>query len=164
FDHKHQPIGNTAHEGLRKMCRDILRSILRTLTEMERVVLTMDQIHTLRVKFRREAQDYTRQYFVDARFNNIDYDRHQEEINVELFEQVITEAGQDYLNNPANVQIPDWTRALAVMPALREQLREATRRDMTEAKALINTQGSTELSLSENCNAHNPVITVNPSA
>ncbi|MEL7035849.1 MAG: glucosyl-3-phosphoglycerate synthase [Cyanobacteria bacterium J06592_8] len=160
FDHKHQPIGNTAHEGLRKMCRDILRSILRTLTETERVVLTMDQIHTLRVKFRRKAQDYTRQYFVDARFNNIDYDRHQEEINVELFEQVITEAGQDYLNNPANVQIPDWTRALAVMPALREQLREATRRDMTEAKASINTQSNTELSLSENCNAHNPVITV----
>lgn len=141
------------------MCRDILRSILRTLTEMERVVLTIDEIRTLRVKFRREAQDYTRQYFVDARFNNLEYDRHQEEITVELFEQVITEAGQDYLNNPASIQIPDWTRALAVMPALREQLREATRRDMAEAKASMNAQGNSDLSRPDsNHNTHNPVI------
>ncbi|ERT09140.1 putative glycosyltransferase [Lyngbya aestuarii BL J] len=161
FDHKHQPIGNSTHEGLRKMCRDILRSILRTLTEMERVVLTMDEIRTLRVKFRREAQDYTRQYFVDARFNNLEYDRHQEEVTVELFEQVITEAGQDYLNNPANIQIPDWTRALAVMPALREQLREATRRDMAEAKASMNTLGNSDASRVEsNHNTPNPVIVI----
>ncbi|NJO47383.1 MAG: glucosyl-3-phosphoglycerate synthase [Oscillatoriales cyanobacterium RM2_1_1] len=138
FDHKHQSVGETADQGLRKMCRDILRSILRTLTETERVVLTSDHIRTLRVKFRREAQNITRQYFVDARFNNLHYDRHQEEITVELFEQVITEAGQDYLDNPANVQIPDWTRALAVMPALREQLREATRRDMADAEMMLN--------------------------
>ncbi len=157
FDHKHQPIGNSTHEGLRKMCRDILRSILRTLTESERIVLTMDQIRTLRVKFRREAQDFTRQYFVDARFNNLHYDRHQEEITVELFEQVITEAGQDYLNNPANVQIPDWTRALAVMPALREQLREATRRDMAEAQAFLSTQPE-GLSSQDHPNSQNPVI------
>ena len=139
------------------MCRDILRSILRTLTESERIVFTMDQIRTLRVKFRREAQDFTRQYFVDARFNNLHYDRHQEEMIVELFEQVITEAGQDYLNNPANVQIPDWTRALAVMPALREQLREGTRRDMAEAQAFLNLQPEA-LSSQDHPNSQNPVI------
>ncbi|MGF1493616.1 MAG: glucosyl-3-phosphoglycerate synthase [Microcoleaceae cyanobacterium] len=143
FDHKHQPIGDSAHQGLRKMCRDILRSILRTLTEMEQVVLTTDQIRALRVKFRRAAQDITRQYFVDARCNNLPYDRHQEEVIVELFEQVITEAGQDYLDNPANSQIPDWTRALAVMPNLREQLREATCQDMAEAQAILD-QGTKE--------------------
>jgi len=73
---------------------------------------------------------------VDARFNNLHYDRHKEEITVELFEQVIAEAGEEYFRNPAGAQIPDWTRALAVMPALREQLREATRRDMVDARKL----------------------------
>jgi glucosyl-3-phosphoglycerate synthase len=134
FDHKHQPIGQSTNEGLRKMCRDIFRSILRTLTETERVVIRMEDIHALRIKFRREAQDFSRQYFVDARFNNLNYDRHQEEVIVEVFEQVIAESGELFFENPAGAQIPDWTRALAAMPALREQLREATKRDMAEAR------------------------------
>lgn len=51
FDHKHQNIGQSPTEGLRKMCADILRSILRTLIETERVVVNREQIHTLRIKF-----------------------------------------------------------------------------------------------------------------
>jgi glucosyl-3-phosphoglycerate synthase len=137
FDHKHQPIGQSTNEGLRKMCRDIFRSILRTLTETERVVIRMEDIYALRIKFRREAQDFSRQYFVDARFNNLNYDRHQEEVIVEVFEQVIAEAGELFFENPAGAQIPDWTRALAAMPALREQLREATKRDMAEARSFL---------------------------
>lgn len=139
FDHKHQLIGNSTQEGLRKMCLDILRSVLRTLIETERVIVTREQLYTLRIKFRREAQDFTRQYFVDARFNNLHYDRHQEEATVDLFEQVIAEASEQFFQNAVAPQIPDWTRALAAMPALREQLREATRRDMAEAKAILAT-------------------------
>lgn len=136
FDHKHQTVGSSTKEGLQKMCRDILRSILRTLTETEQVVLTREHLHSLRIKFRRQAQDYTRQYFVDARVNNLEFGRHQEEVTTELFEAVIAEAGEDYFSNPAGAQIPDWTRALAVMPDLREQLRDAALTDAAEAKAL----------------------------
>ena len=137
FDHKHQQVGNSSQEGLRKMCRDILRSVLRTLTETEKVVISRDHIHALRVKFRREAQDYTRQYFVDARFNNLQYDRHQEEIITELFEEVISDAGELYFSDPSGAQIPDWTRALAVTPDLREQLQHAVEADMEEVSAMI---------------------------
>jgi glucosyl-3-phosphoglycerate synthase len=136
FDHKHQQVGSSSQEGLRRMCRDILRSILRTLTETEQVVISRDHIHTLRVKFRREAQDYTRQYFVDARFNNLEYDRHREEVITELFEAVISDAGELYFSDPAGAQIPDWTRALAVNPELREQLRDAVIADMEEVQAI----------------------------
>ena len=134
FDHKHQPLGKTSDEGLQKMCRDILRSILRTLTETEPVVVSMDLINALRVKFRREAQDFTRQYFLDARFNGLLYDRHQEEVTIELFEKVILQAGGQYFLNPAGAQIPDWTRALAVMPDLREQLLNASRNDADDVR------------------------------
>ncbi len=129
FDHKHQQLGTNPDEGLQKMCCDILRSILRTLTEMEQVVITRDCIRALRVKFRREAQNFTRQYYVDARFNGLHYDRHQEEIAVELFEQAIAHAGEEYYTNPAGDQIPDWTRALAVIPDLRQQLLACCERD-----------------------------------
>ena len=129
FEHKHQSLGNSSSEGLQKMCRDILQSVLRTLTETEAVVLSMDHIHALRVKFRREAQDFTRQYFMDSRFNGLAYDRHKEEVTIEMFENVVLEAGEQYFMNPVGAQIPDWTRALAVMPTLREELIEAARAD-----------------------------------
>ncbi len=134
FDHKHQAIGNSSEEGLRKMCRDILRSVLRTLTETEQVIISREHIHSLRVKFRRKAQDYTRQYFVDARFNSLQYDRHHEEVISGVFERVILDGGELYFHDPAGAQIPDWTRALAVMPDLREQLLDATLKDAAEAE------------------------------
>ncbi|MCG8362411.1 MAG: glucosyl-3-phosphoglycerate synthase [Pseudanabaenales cyanobacterium] len=133
FEHKHQPLGASANKGLQKMCRDILQSVLRTLTETEQVVVTIDHIRALRIKFRRGAQNLTRQYFVDARFNDLVYDRHKEEITLECFEQVILQAGEQYLEDPTGTQIPDWTRALAVMPDLREQLQNAVFSDMEEA-------------------------------
>ncbi len=134
FEHKHQSLGTSPNEGLQKMCRDILHSILRTLTETEQVVISEDHIHALRVKFRREAQDFTRQYFVDARFNSLVYDRHQEEVTIDVFEQVIRVAGDQYFENPSGAQIPDWTRALAVVPDLREQLQDATELDACEVQ------------------------------
>ena len=135
FDHKHQSLGESSQHGLQKMCRDILQSVLRTLTETERVIISMDHIRALRVKFRREAQDYTRQYFVDALFNNLPYDRHAEENIVEIFDKLILEAGEEYFLNPAGAQIPDWTRAIAVMPELREELRAASIADSQDAMA-----------------------------
>lgn len=136
FEHKHQPIGQSTDEGLQKMCRDILQSVLRTLTETEPVVVSMDHIHALRVKFRREAQDFARQYFVDARFNGLAYDRHVEEVTIDLFEKVILEAGEQYFLNPSGAQIPDWTRALAVIPDLREQFTAAARSDAEGARVM----------------------------
>lgn len=136
FEHKHQSLGESTNSGLQKMCRDILRSVLRTLTETEQVVITMDHIHALRVKFRREAQDYLHQFFIDASFNNLTYDRHREEVTIECFEQVIREAGEQYFLDPAGAQIPAWTRALAIMPDIREYLRDIALRDAAEVKAL----------------------------
>lgn len=134
FEHKHQSLGTSANSGLQKMCRDILQSVFRTLTETEQVVIGPDHIRALRIKYRREAQNLTRQYFVDARFNQLDYDRHQEEMTLETFEQVILEAGRQYLEDPTGTQIPDWTRALAVIPDLREQLMDAVISDMAQAR------------------------------
>ena len=132
FDHKHQGVGTSPTEGLQKMCRDILQSLLRTLTETEQVVIGKDQLRSLRIKFRREAQDLARQYFVDARFNDLQYDRHKEENTLEKFEEVIIKAGEEYLVDPTGTEIPDWTRALAVMPDLRQRLGQAVSDDMQD--------------------------------
>jgi glucosyl-3-phosphoglycerate synthase len=132
FDHKHQSIGKSSNEGLQKMCRDILRSLLRTLSENEQVIITRDHVQALKIKYRREAQDCTRQYYLDATFNGLVYDRHQEEMTIEIFQQVMKEAGEFFFADPSGALIPDWTRALAVMPDLREQIKEAVIEDMKQ--------------------------------
>ncbi len=134
FDHKHKDVGNNPKEGLQKMCTEILASILRTLTETESVVISDAHQVAMRVKFRRVAQDLIRQYFVDATCNGIPYDRHREEITIEGFEQAIPVAFNSYLHEPATSRIPDWTRALAVVPDLREQLLTIVETDMAEAR------------------------------
>ncbi len=70
-------------------------------------------------------------------YRNLHYDRHQEEMTIELFEQVIAQAGEEYFLDPSGAQIADWTRALAVMPDLRECLQGAVQQDAIEAKALL---------------------------
>lgn len=44
FEHKHQALGSSTEQGLQKMCRDIFKSVLRTLTETEQVTVTRDPI------------------------------------------------------------------------------------------------------------------------
>lgn len=134
FDHKHKEVGQNPTDGLQKMCTEILCSILKTLTETESVVISEAHQMALRIKFRRLAQDLIRQYFVDATCNDIPYDRHREEITIESFEQVIPVAFNKYLSESTGSRIPDWARALSVMPDLREQLMMAVKADMAEAK------------------------------
>ena len=86
----------------------------------------------MKIKYRRKAQDYTRQYYLDATFNNLVFDRHREEVTIEIFQQIIKEAGERFFTDPSGALIPDWTRALAVMPDLREQIKDAVIRDMKE--------------------------------
>lgn len=129
FDHKHQALGFTMDKGLQKMGLDILYALLRTLTEIEQVVITMDHIHALKIKFKRRGQDYIRQYFIDAKMNGIAYDRHQEESILETFENVILEAGKRYFTMPISPQIANWSRVIAFIPDLREQLLAATQLD-----------------------------------
>ncbi len=134
FDHKHQNIGKSTNEGLQKMCRDILRSLLRTLAETEQVIITRDHIQALTIKYRREAQNYTRQYYLNANFNGLVFDRHKEEMTIEIFQQVMEEAGEYFFADPSGALIPHWTRALAVMPDLREQIKDAVIKDMSEVE------------------------------
>lgn len=61
-------------------------------------------------------------------------DRHQEEVTVEMFEQIILEAGKQYFLNPVESQIPNWTRAITVIPHLREQLLNAAIADASEVR------------------------------
>jgi glucosyl-3-phosphoglycerate synthase len=120
YDHRHKAI---ATDGLLKTAEDGLITLLRTLTETENVNISEAFLSSLQVAYRRLAQDKIRQYHADATCNRLHFDRHEEETNLDLLCSVILTGGRKYLQNPTGAQLPDWLRAVAAMPDIRERLR-----------------------------------------
>lgn len=135
FDHKHKAVGDSPSQGLQKMCLEILTTILRDLTEAEQVVINEGHKLATRVKYRRVAQNLIRKYFVDAKCNGIPYNRHIEEMSIELFEQVIPLSFEKYAQGTSQNQLPDWTRILSVAPDFRERLIAEVDADTLDAAA-----------------------------
>ena len=121
YDHRHKPIETDA---LLRTAEDSFVTLLRTLTETENIDVSEPFLTSLHVAYRRLAQDKIRQYHADATCNNLDFDRHEEEANVDLLSSVILTGGKKYLANPIRAQLPDWLRAMAAMPNIRERLRD----------------------------------------
>ena len=122
YDHKHKEL---SQESLLKTAENCVITLLRTLTEIEGIDGSEAFLLSLQVTYRRFAQDKIRQYYADALCNSLDYDRHEEETNVEILSNVIMHAGKRYLENPLSAQLPDWLRAISAMSDVRERLRKA---------------------------------------
>jgi glucosyl-3-phosphoglycerate synthase len=121
YDHKHKEV---SADALLKTAEDSFVTLLRTLTEMENIEVSESFLVSLQVAYRRLAQDKIRQYHADAICNNLDFNRHEEEVDVDLLCNVILSGGRKYLGNPMKAQLPDWLRAISAMPDIRERLRE----------------------------------------
>ncbi|MFE3845655.1 glucosyl-3-phosphoglycerate synthase [Thermoplasmatota archaeon] len=121
YDHKHQQIGSL-DKGLIKMSGDILETLLRILIEEDNISISKEFLISLRVLYQRNAQDSIRKYHADAHFNNINYDRHNEENMVEKFSKQIISAGNRYLEKPVGTRIPDWLRTISANKKIRENL------------------------------------------
>lgn len=121
YDHKHKELSKDA---LLRTAEDSFVTLLRTLTETECIEVSEQFLLSLQVVYRRIAQDKIRQYHADAACNNLNFDRHEEETNVDTLSTAIMSAGKKYLTNPIETQLPEWLRTIAAMPNIRERLRE----------------------------------------
>jgi glucosyl-3-phosphoglycerate synthase len=121
YDHRHKPVNP---DSLLKTAEDSFITLLRTLTEMENIEVSDPFLISLQVAYRRLAQDKIRQYHADAMCNNLNFNRHDEEVDVDLLSNVVLSGGRKYLQNPMRAQLPDWLRAIAAMPDIREKLRD----------------------------------------
>ena len=78
----------------------------------------------------RTAQDAIARYSDDAALNGLHFDRHEEELAVEVFSQALRGAGLDFVRDPMGApQIPNWSRVIAAMPDFLDELREAVEED-----------------------------------
>lgn len=133
YEHKHQTMNvEEPKAGLMKMASDIIQTLFRTLASMG-MVFERSAIVTLRATYLRAAQDAIRQYQADAVMNGLEYNRHDEELAVESFAQVISTSSDSFLSTASsNALIPNWNRVLSIDPRFPEKLRQATASDTEE--------------------------------
>ena len=130
YDHKHQPLikGDMA-KGIGKMSIDIVKSILRTLTGSG-VVILPDFDRTLKAAYLRTATDFVAKYAHDAEINGLEYDRHEEESIVDVFEECIIRGVQEFFDYPFESPfIPNWNRVFDAIPDFGERLIDAVDKD-----------------------------------
>lgn len=129
YSHKHKAVGSSSAQGLQKMVVDLATTVYRLLAASEGIVIDPNMLTTLRVAYRREAQDAIRKYAADAVVNGLRHDRHEEEVVVERFERLVAEAGMAFLAAPTADQISEWLRAISADPESPRQLRGISERD-----------------------------------
>ena len=127
YEHKHQSLSlEQKNAGLMRMAIDILTTVYRTLAS-QGVVMSDSMFTTLRSSYRRLAQNCIRQYAADALVNDVQFDRHAEEIAIDAFADCITTAADLFRDDPRGAEaIPNWTRVRAAFPSFSQQLRDST--------------------------------------
>jgi glucosyl-3-phosphoglycerate synthase len=144
YDHKHQSLSvDNPQTGLRRMTRDIAKSLFRTLAG-EGVVFTLGDFRTLRIRYVRIAQDTIARYYADAMLNGLYFDRHEEEVAVNVFAQSLQEAADQYMSDPlGDPLIPNWSRVFSALPEFGDELIEAVNSDMARQPSVESKQEQT---------------------
>ena len=100
FDHKHKQVGASPKEGLQRMCSEIITSVLTGLMEHQGETLTDAQISTLEVLYRRIGEDRVMQFGLDSSVNHLPYNRHDEQLSIQRFGDLLRPAIINFLKNP----------------------------------------------------------------
>lgn len=130
YEHKHQPLSETdPTKGLVKMSGDIIKSLLRTLAGFG-LEFSPGSFRTLKATYLRTAQDFVERYAHDAAINGLLFDRHLEEVTIDVFMKCIIQAGREFLENPFETpHIPNWNRITSAIPDFYRQLVDAVEED-----------------------------------
>lgn len=123
YEHKHQGLSSDdPSKGLRRMTRDIAKSLMRTLAG-EGLTFTKDHFRSLEVHYVRMAEDTIGRYHADALLNGLEFDRHEEELAVAAFVKSLHEAASDFIEDPLGLPLlPNWNRVVAAIPEFFEFL------------------------------------------
>ncbi|HVN78494.1 MAG TPA: glycosyl transferase [Terriglobia bacterium] len=137
YDHKHQQLSeNDATQGLQRMTYDVSKSLFRTLAA-EGVTFSTDHFRSLMIRYVRSAEDAISRYYADSVLNGLSFDRHSEELAVEVFASSLNAAARDFIEKTDGLPlIPNWNRVLSAIPNFFSLLKEAVALDEAEARPI----------------------------
>jgi glucosyl-3-phosphoglycerate synthase len=117
YDHKHRDLSaGDASRGLNRMAREVGTHLLRTLAAAG-VVLAEGLLKSLVAAYQREAEDAVADSFAVAMINGLNYDRHEEEIELQVFASALRDSIGEFLADPSGPPlVPNWSRVWAGIP------------------------------------------------
>ncbi len=130
YDHKHQNIDKAEREsGLFRMANEIAKTLFRVLTQ-DGITMSGSFFRTLLATYIQEARFAIEKYNSLALINGINYDRHEEVINTEIFVEALRQSVNDFLEDPIGVPLlPAWVRIRAALPGFQSKFMEAVEKD-----------------------------------
>ena len=95
------------------MARDVGTHLLRTLAAAG-VILSEGLLKSLIAAYQREAEDAVADSYAVATINGLNYDRHQEEIEVQVFSGALRQSIDEFQADPSGPPlVPNWSRVWA---------------------------------------------------
>ncbi len=129
YEHKHQELSEEgAPGGLHRMTVDIAKFHLNYIRSHG---MPIDDafIDMLQHTYYDTALGFVKSYSDDAESNHLVYDRHQEELTVRYFRDLIAAAWKQAVLEKEGTQIPSWNRVVYSVPDIYEDIMEAVERD-----------------------------------
>jgi glucosyl-3-phosphoglycerate synthase len=128
FEHKHNDLSpEDADRGLNRMARDVGTHLLRTLAAAG-MILSEGLFKSLLAAYQREAEDAVADSYGVAMINGLEYDRHQEEIEVQTFSAALRASIDEFQADPSGPPlVPNWSRVWAGVHDAGPQLVAAVR-------------------------------------
>ncbi|HSD28465.1 MAG TPA: glycosyl transferase [Vicinamibacteria bacterium] len=117
YEHKHPSLSaDDPGRGLNRMARDVVKHLLRTLAAAG-VNLSPGLLMSLLAAYQREAEDAVADSYAVATINGLSFDRHAEERIIQVFNQALRAATEEFLADPLGPSlVPNWVRVWAGVP------------------------------------------------
>jgi glucosyl-3-phosphoglycerate synthase len=129
YEHKHQTLGQSEGGGIYKMATDIAKTLFKVLAQ-EGVVFSESSFKTLLASYYQESRFEISKYNALSKINKLDYNRQNEILAVEAFQQAIEEASKEFYNDPMGVaSLSSWITVRSVMPEFSERFYKSVKED-----------------------------------
>lgn len=130
YEHKHQDISRDSIEkGLAKMADEIAQTIFRVMSQSG-MVLTPSHFQTLIATYYQESRYAILKYNALSKMNGLEYNRQAEIEAVEIFQNALHHAQEQFQTSPMGVpSLSAWTAIRSVLPDFSDKLKHAVIED-----------------------------------
>ena len=130
YEHKHQELGSKDDGGgIYKMAQDIAKTLFRILSQ-EGVVFSKASLQTLLSSYYQESRFEISKYDALSKINALTYNRQNEILAVEAFQDAIKEAAAEFYIDPMGVPLlSSWITVRSVLPEFSDTFFDAVKAD-----------------------------------
>lgn len=130
YEHKHQNLGSKEDGGgIYKMAQDIAKTLFRILSQ-EGIILSKASFQTLLSSYYQESRFEISKYDALSKINGLEYNRQDEILAVEAFQDAIKEAADEFYIDPMGVPLlSPWITVRSVLAEFSDTFYKAVKAD-----------------------------------